>query len=262
VADGIGRRAIKFSSGGRYLGEVGRAGDVSGLGDAPPVGSFVDADTWYSPTQPPAPTSAVAPTPTPRRPGRPLGMGDDTAAPPSLGSLGTDDPDPVLAFALGDALGDVVGDPMGDPMGDPAADPVGHPDGRRPGDRDVVASDAGAAAPHALAQATPPPGDEIVWLVDEAMHSVVVVDRASGARWVLGTPGEAGDDDDHLRAPSGVAVASDGTAFVSDSGNHRLQVYSPSGVVRATIGVAGVAGADDAHSDTPRRLSFGSDGLL
>ena len=55
VADGIGRRAIKFSSGGRYLGEVGRAGDVSGLGDAPPVGSFVDADTWYSPTQPPAP---------------------------------------------------------------------------------------------------------------------------------------------------------------------------------------------------------------
>ena len=240
VADGIGRRAVKFSSGGRYLAEIGRAGDVAGLNDEPPVGEIVDADTWFRPTQPPTatPTGGV-PTPTPRRPGRPLDGFDatrpvdngassttnDGATAP--GSVSPAEPNPVLAFAPDAPFG----------------------------------SDA-QPAPADLAQATPPPGEEIVWLVDRAMHDVIVVDRVNGYRQVLGTPGEAGTDDDHLSSPGGVAVDADGNAFVADTANHRIQVYGLGFGVLATLGETGTPGADGAHFNRPGRLSFGTDGLL
>ncbi|MEO8084183.1 MAG: NHL repeat-containing protein, partial [Ardenticatenales bacterium] len=233
VADGAGKRAIKFSSGGRYLGEIGRAGDVAGLQSDPPVGDLADAAIWYRPTQPPTATPTKgAPTPTPRRPL----TGEDDSNLDLASTPHNDTPPPALGEGPGEGPGE-------------GASPQ--------------ASDApDALAPAAIAQATPPPGDEIVYLVDRAMHDVIVVDRSSGYRQVLGTSGEAGADDDHLDGPTGVAVDGEGIVYVSDTNNHRVQVYATGGYVLGTIGQTGAPGADAAHLDHPARLAFGPDGLL
>ena len=140
-----------------------------------------------------------------------------------------------------------------------------------------------APTPDPDPDAEPDPGVQWLWMVDAEAHYVLGLAREIGRSVVLGVADEAGDSDDRLRAPTGVAVSADGTTvLVSDTGNHRIQVFRldsdfvggglargggvPGGTsgatLLATIGETGVPGADDAHLDAPARLAFGRDGRL
>ncbi len=138
-----------------------------------------------------------------------------------------------------------------DGSGDPAATktPTPSPTPRRPGPgpRPLAAD---AALPY------------LIWLVDAQAHAAYAVDPAS--RTVvrqLGRPDEAGDDADHFRGPTGIAVDAAGRVYVADTGNHRIQVFDDKGLFLATIGRTGMAGTGDDQFDRPGRLAA-ADGLL
>ena len=103
---------------------------------------------------------------------------------------------------------------------------------------------------------------ETVWFADSEAHYVAGITRATRKVVLLGEPDVPGDDADHFRAPSSVALDGAGNVYVSDTDNHRVQIFSPDGAVRATIGTSGVAGEDNNHFHSPARLVIGYDGRL
>lgn len=110
------------------------------------------------------------------------------------------------------------------------------------------------------------PPTRTLWFVDQGGH--VAVGLSSGDERfppppiVLGETDQPGDDDGHLRGPTGIAADSVGNVFVSDTGNHRVQVFAPDGKHLATIGQTGRAGAGLGQLDHPQRLTLSSDGRL
>lgn len=65
--------------------------------------------------------------------------------------------------------------------------------------------------------------------------------------------------------PRGLAVAKDGTIYVTDSGNHTIRRITPDGVVSTVAGVAGVSGSNDgpalqAHLNTPSGIDVDANG--
>jgi sugar lactone lactonase YvrE len=71
-----------------------------------------------------------------------------------------------------------------------------------------------------------------------------------------------------LARPRGVAVAADGTVYVSDTENHRIMTVEPDGSYRTFAGMGGQGFGGDggpasaAQFDTPWGLVFGADGTL
>lgn len=66
----------------------------------------------------------------------------------------------------------------------------------------------------------------LLFIVDLGASRVLVFDATGGAfRTQIG--GARGDRSGELRAPTGVAVASDGSVYVADRDNHRIQKYVP-----------------------------------
>ncbi|MFN2251031.1 MAG: VWA domain-containing protein [Anaerolineae bacterium] len=59
--------------------------------------------------------------------------------------------------------------------------------------------------------------------------------------------------------PRGVAVASDGTVYVSDADGHRVLAFDPEG---SLVGTLGEPGRDDGQLDAPLGVSVGPDGLV
>ena len=72
---------------------------------------------------------------------------------------------------------------------------------------------------------------------------------------IIGFP----DNPHSVSAPGGVAVASDGTLFIADTGNDRIRVFDAAGVFVASWGVRGTA---PGQMSAPEALTLGPDGLV
>ncbi len=76
----------------------------------------------------------------------------------------------------------------------------------------------------------------------------------------LGTADVAGTDEKTFDKPTDVAVAADGTIYVSDGyGNCRVVVFDPDGSYRGTWGVPGTAPGE---FDTPHSVAVAPDGSI
>jgi sugar lactone lactonase YvrE len=72
--------------------------------------------------------------------------------------------------------------------------------------------------------------DGSVWITDTGLHVARKYSPDGNRLLSLGTPGEAGDDTSHFNQPTDVAVAPDGTTYVSDGyGNDRIVVFDRDG---------------------------------
>ena len=122
----------------------------------------------------------------------------------------------------------------------------------------------------AVHEVVPPGGSDrprrTVWFADQDGHVAVGIplDHSGhpGEPVVIGEADVPGDGPQHLRGPSGIAVAAEGAVFVSDTGNQRVQVFSPTGAHVATIGRTGVAGGGPGQLDRPARIALARDGRL
>jgi sugar lactone lactonase YvrE len=111
-----------------------------------------------------------------------------------------------------------------------------------------------------------------VYVADGANHTIRTIDRAGTVNTMAGAAGVPGSNDgDGPRArfngPSGIAVDSDGTVYVSDHRNHTVRRIDSLGRVSTWAGKAGVAGsangpAADARLERPRHLTLDASGNL
>lgn len=82
--------------------------------------------------------------------------------------------------------------------------------------------------------------DDNLWLTDVGLHQVFKFDRAGHLLLVLGEPGVPGTDETHFNMPTDVAVATDGSFYVSDGyGNARVIHFSAAGEFLQQWGTAG-----------------------
>jgi serine/threonine-protein kinase len=83
--------------------------------------------------------------------------------------------------------------------------------------------------------------------------------NANGDPVLLGTLGSRGTATGQFIFPTDIAVASDGSVYVSDSGNHRIQKFDSEGIF---INSWGTRGSDDGQFISPDGISLGADGVL
>jgi len=103
--------------------------------------------------------------------------------------------------------------------------------------------------------------------------------QTNGGVTVLAGTGEAGFSGDGgpatnamLNYPTGVAVARDGTVYISDGGNHRVRAVTPDGMISTAVGsgrrgaraavLADGARGNDVDLFLPTSLAVGPDGTL
>ena len=95
-------------------------------------------------------------------------------------------------------------------------------------------------------------------------HRLIKLSAEGTPQWSVGEPGVWGDDDEHFGGlwdgPSGLAVDSEGNAYVADPNNHRVQVCTPSGSCTTFAGVPGESGCDDDHFDDLFGVTVDGDG--
>ncbi|MFI7274623.1 fibronectin type III domain-containing protein [Streptomyces sp. NPDC049879] len=128
------------------------------------------------------------------------------------------------------------------------------------------ATDASLRDPNAVAIG--PDGD--LWIADTGNRRVRRVDAATGTiTTVLGTGsrGDTGDGgpgtDARIGSPSGIAVAPDGTAYVSDTNASRVRALAPdTGVVTAFAGTGRAGFSGDGGPATEAAFSFSSAAAL
>jgi len=81
-----------------------------------------------------------------------------------------------------------------------------------------------------------------VWIADVALHQVFKFSPEGKVLMTIGERGVAGDDHQHFNRPSDVAVASDGSTYVSDGyGNNRVIKFSADGKFMKAWGEKGSA---------------------
>ena len=116
--------------------------------------------------------------------------------------------------------------------------------------------------------------DGTLYIADYQNHRVRAVGSDGIIRTVAGSGGAgfSGDDGPALEAavdaPSRVAVAEDGTLYITDSSSHRVRAVGTDGIIRtvAGTGVKGFSGDDGpavgAELDTPSGVAVGMDGTV
>ena len=129
----------------------------------------------------------------------------------------------------------------------------------------------------ALARFSDPAGLAIdaqgnVLIADSANHCLRKLTPAGIVTTIAGRPGDAGSADGpgataRFDTPSAVAVAKDGTVFVSDTGNHTLRRIGRDGSVSTWAGSAGDPGATNAvgraaRFSSPLGIAIAKDGAL
>lgn len=99
-----------------------------------------------------------------------------------------------------------------------------------------------------------------LWLTDVGLHQVFKYDRAGTRLLALGEAGVPGDDEAHFNLPTDVAVAPDGSFYVSDGyGNARIVRFAADGT---RLGEWGQFGSDPGQFDTPHSLALDADGRV
>lgn len=99
-----------------------------------------------------------------------------------------------------------------------------------------------------------------LWLTDVGLHQVFKFDTQGNLLMVLGERGVAGTDNTHFNQPTDVAVAPDGSFYVSDGyGNSRVSRFSPKGDFIASWGMPG---GEPGQFDTPHSIALGPDGTI
>ena len=129
----------------------------------------------------------------------------------------------------------------------------------------------------ALARFSDPAGLAIdaqgnVLIADSANHCLRKLTPAGIVTTIAGRPGNAGSADGpaataRFDTPSALAVAKDGTVFVSDTGNHTLRRIGRDGSVSTWAGSAGDPGATNAvgraaRFSSPLGIAIAKDGAL
>jgi peptidylamidoglycolate lyase len=103
-------------------------------------------------------------------------------------------------------------------------------------------------------------GEDNLWLTDVGLHQVFKFDRAGNLLMILGERGVPGDDAAHFNQPTDVAVAPDGSFYVSDGyGNSRIVRFSPEGRFLATWGTKGTA---PGQFDVPHSVALDPQGRV
>ena len=104
--------------------------------------------------------------------------------------------------------------------------------------------------------------DGNLWLTDAGRHRVLKTTLDGEILLELGTAGVAGTDEKTFDRPTDVAVAADGTIYVSDGyGNCRVVVFDPDGTYRGDVGRPRHRARRVRHAPfgggRPRRLDLG-----
>jgi len=96
-----------------------------------------------------------------------------------------------------------------------------------------------------------------IYVADTNNHVVRKITPAKVVTTLAGKPGQAGSDDGpaasaRFNYPTGVAIDSQGNAWVADFGNHLLRRVTPQGMVSTVAGVAGESGSADGSGPAAR----------
>jgi peptidylamidoglycolate lyase len=103
-------------------------------------------------------------------------------------------------------------------------------------------------------------GQDNLWLTDVGLHQVFKFVHAGKLVMALGERGVPGDDAAHFNQPTDVAVAPDGSFYVSDGyGNSRIVKFSPDGRFLAAWGTKGTA---PGQFDTPHSVALDAQGQV
>ncbi len=102
--------------------------------------------------------------------------------------------------------------------------------------------------------------EDNLWLTDVGLHQVFKFDLKGNLLMTLGERGVAGTDNNHFNQPTDVAIAQDGTLYVSDGyGNSRISKFSLGGEF---ITSWGTRGNEAGQFDTPHSIALDPDGNL
>ena len=102
--------------------------------------------------------------------------------------------------------------------------------------------------------------DDNVWVTDVGLHQVLKLTGAGQLLLTLGNAGVAGDDESHFALPTDVAVAPDGSFYVSDGyGNARVVRFTADGRFRAQFGARG---AGRGQFDLPHAIALDAAGRV
>ena len=112
------------------------------------------------------------------------------------------------------------------------------------------------AMPHGLAI----DANDHLWVTDVALHQVFELDETGSVLRSWGEAGVPGNDSTHFDKPTDVAVAEDGSFYVSDGyGNARIVKFDANGQFEFAWGEHGSGPGQFA---TPHGIAFGPDGNL
>ena len=99
-----------------------------------------------------------------------------------------------------------------------------------------------------------------VWLTDVALHQVFKFTHDGELLLTLGERGVSGNDATHFNRPTDVAVAADGTVFISDGyRNTRVMEFSSNGTF---VGQWGTSGDGPGEFNVPHGLAMDNDGRI
>ncbi len=114
--------------------------------------------------------------------------------------------------------------------------------------------------------------DGSLLVADMTNHAIRRIAPSGMVETWAGSLGQMGNaegarGDARFRLPTGLAVAPDGSVFVSEALNHRIRRISPDGMVSTFAGAAGQPGAADGPASvalftTPMGISLAADGAL
>lgn len=100
--------------------------------------------------------------------------------------------------------------------------------------------------------------EDNVWLTDVGLHQVFKFDKDGNLLMTLGEHGVSGNDETHFNMPTDVAVAPDGSFYVSDGyGNSRVVKFSADGNYLTSWGTSGT---EAGQFNTPHSIAIDSQG--